>query len=181
MLPSTPLHHLLLREAGLPFVMTSGNRSEEPICISNDDARERLTGIADAFLVHDREIFARYDDSVTRVWKGVPVTIRRARGQAPSAISLSAPVPPILGTVSARFLATLADAIGEMCGRVGDATGLTRACFGGGVFMNDLLLARAARLVRDDGLDVYVPRVAPAGDGGIALGQVLVGGARAEG
>jgi hydrogenase maturation protein HypF len=97
MLPSTPLHHLLLREAGLPLVMTSGNRSGEPICISNDDARERLTAIADAFLVHDREIVARYDDSVSRVSEGVPVTIRRARGQAPSAISLSAPVPPILG------------------------------------------------------------------------------------
>lgn len=99
MLPSTPLHHLLLRETGRPLVMTSGNRSDEPICITNEEARGCLGGIADAFLVHDREIVSRYDDSVTRVWRGEPVVLRRARSHAPAPIELPVEVPaPILGT-----------------------------------------------------------------------------------
>ncbi|MEW6059548.1 MAG: carbamoyltransferase HypF [Actinomycetota bacterium] len=97
MLPSTPLHHLLLREVGFPLVMTSGNRSDEPICIENAEARERLSGVADAFLVHDRDIVARYDDSVTRVWHDAPVVLRRARGFAPSPFELPAGVRPMLG------------------------------------------------------------------------------------
>ncbi len=97
MLPSTPLHHLLLGEAQIPLVMTSGNRSDEPICTGNDEARERLSGIADAFLVHDREIVARYDDSVARVWRSGPVVIRRARSFAPSPIELPVEVRPTLG------------------------------------------------------------------------------------
>jgi hydrogenase maturation protein HypF len=98
MLPATPLHHLLLREAGLPLVMTSGNVSDEPICIDDDDALARLAGVAVAFLLHDRRIVARYDDSVTRVWRGAPVVIRRARSYAPSALTLPSDVPPTLGT-----------------------------------------------------------------------------------
>jgi hydrogenase maturation protein HypF len=98
MLPSTPLHHLLVRAAGRPLVMTSGNRSEEPICISNDEALERLAGIADAFLVHDREIVARYDDTVVRVWRGGFVVMRRARSCAPNPLTLGAEVIPTLGT-----------------------------------------------------------------------------------
>jgi hydrogenase maturation protein HypF len=96
MLPSTPLHHLLLRATGLPLVMTSGNRNDEPICITNEEAWERLEGVADAFLVHDREIVARYDDSVTRVWGETPVVLRRARSYAPSPVSLPADVSPTL-------------------------------------------------------------------------------------
>lgn len=98
MLPSTPLHHLLLREAGVPLVMTSGNRSEEPICTGNEEARERLSGVADAFLVHDREIVSRYDDSVAHVWRGGPALLRRARSFAPSPLELPARVRPTLGT-----------------------------------------------------------------------------------
>jgi hydrogenase maturation protein HypF len=98
MLPSTPLHHLLLREAGLPLVMTSGNRTDEPICIDNDEARDHLAGIADAFLVHDREIVARYDDSVVRVWRGGFVVMRRARSCAPAPIELARECLPTLGT-----------------------------------------------------------------------------------
>jgi hydrogenase maturation protein HypF len=97
MLPSTPLHHLLLREVGMPLVMTSGNRTDEPICIGNAEARERLSGVADAFLVHDRDIVARYDDSVTRVWRDEPVVTRRARSLAPSPLELPVRVRPILG------------------------------------------------------------------------------------
>lgn len=98
MLPSTPLHHLLLRETGRPLVMTSGNRTDEPICIENDEARERLGEIADAFLVHDRQIVARYDDSVVRVWRGGFVVIRRARSCAPTPIELPVETLPTLGT-----------------------------------------------------------------------------------
>ena len=111
MLASTPMHHLLLRRAGLPLVMTSGNRSDEPICIADDDARDRLSDVADAFLVHDRAIVARYDDSVTRVWRGAPVVVRRARGFAPAPIELPEPVTPTLG-VGAELHATFCLAAG---------------------------------------------------------------------
>jgi hydrogenase maturation protein HypF len=87
MLPYTPLHHRLLREAGLPLVMTSGNLSEEPIAKDNDEALTRLKGIADYFLLHNRGIYARYDDSVCMV-EGAPQAVRRARGYAPYPIFL---------------------------------------------------------------------------------------------
>jgi hydrogenase maturation protein HypF len=87
MLPYTPLHHLLLKEVGLPLVMTSGNLSEEPIAKDNDEVLTRLKGIADYFLVHNRDIYARYDDSVCMV-EGRPQVIRRARGYAPYPILL---------------------------------------------------------------------------------------------
>jgi len=95
MLPYTPLHHLLLEAAGRPLVMTSGNRSEEPIATGRVEARERLAGIADLYLMHDREIVARYDDSVLRVVRGSPLFLRRARGYAPMPLRLplAAPVP----------------------------------------------------------------------------------------
>jgi hydrogenase maturation protein HypF len=87
MLPYTPLHHLLLRETNLPLVMTSGNISEEPIAKDNDEALIRLRGIADYFLLHNRDIYARYDDSVYIV-EGTPQAIRRARGYAPYPVFL---------------------------------------------------------------------------------------------
>jgi hydrogenase maturation protein HypF len=83
MLPTTPLHDLLLAELDFPGVATSGNLSEEPIETDNDSAAARLTEIADSFLVHDRPIERRVDDSVVRVAAGGPVTIRLARGYAP--------------------------------------------------------------------------------------------------
>jgi len=88
MLPYTPLHHLLLREVGLPLVMTSGNLSEEPITKDNNEALIRLRGIADYFLLHNRDIFARCDDSVCIVEDGKPQALRRARGYAPYPIFL---------------------------------------------------------------------------------------------
>jgi hydrogenase maturation protein HypF len=89
----TPLHHLLLDEVARPLVMTSGNRSEEPIATDNQDARARLGDIADAFLLHDREIVARYDDSVVRVTERGPVFLRRARGFAPLPLALPIAAP----------------------------------------------------------------------------------------
>lgn len=88
MLPYTPLHHLLLKETGQPLVMTSGNLSEEPIAKDNAEALVRLKGIADYFLLHNRGIYSRYDDSVYIVDE-VPRPIRRARGYAPYPIFLS--------------------------------------------------------------------------------------------
>ncbi len=88
MLPYAPLHHLLFEDVSYPLVMTSGNRSDEPQCIGNDDARARLAGIADAFLMHDRDIVNRLDDSVARVMAGKPRVMRRARGYAPSPLPL---------------------------------------------------------------------------------------------
>jgi hydrogenase maturation protein HypF len=98
MLPYTPLHHLLLRDTAGPIVLTSGNVSDEPIAYQDDDARRRLTGIADAFLTHDRAIHMRTDDSVVRVFRGAELPVRRSRGYAPEPLSLARPVPqPILG------------------------------------------------------------------------------------
>ena len=88
MLPYTPLHHLMLAAVGIPLVMTSGNLSEEPIARDNEEALNRLGGIADYFLLHNRGIHARYDDSVYMVEDNRPQAIRRARGYAPYPISL---------------------------------------------------------------------------------------------
>ncbi|OYD89327.1 carbamoyltransferase HypF [Nostoc sp. 'Peltigera membranacea cyanobiont' 210A] len=99
MLPYTPLHHLILRRMNRPIVLTSGNIADEPQCIDNDEAREKLGTIADYFLFHNREIINRVDDSVVRVLGDKVQTIRRARGYAPASISLPPGfqnVPPIL-------------------------------------------------------------------------------------
>jgi hydrogenase maturation protein HypF len=99
MLPNTPLHHLLSRDMDRPIVLTSGNLSEEPQCISNEEARQRLSSIADAILMHDRDIVRRVDDSVIRVMAGAPRMLRRARGYAPAPMALAdgfSAAPPIL-------------------------------------------------------------------------------------
>jgi len=88
LLAYTPLHHLLLAAAGRPLVATSGNLSEEPIAISNPEALRRLNGVADLFLLHDRPIESRCDDSVARLVSGKPVVLRRARGYVPRAVRL---------------------------------------------------------------------------------------------
>jgi hydrogenase maturation protein HypF len=97
MVAYTPLHVLLLQTAGVPLIMTSGNDSEEPIAIGVAEARERLAHIADAFLIHDREIVSRYDDSVVRVVDEAPVFLRRARGYSPLPVDLPIECPrPLL-------------------------------------------------------------------------------------
>lgn len=83
MLPYTPLHHLLMSELGFPVVATSGNLSDEPICIDENEALKRLGGIADMFLVHNRPIIRHVDDSIVRVMAGREMVQRRARGYAP--------------------------------------------------------------------------------------------------
>jgi len=95
MLPYTPLHHLLMENFDA-LVMTSANLSDEPIAFEDDDARTRLAGIADAFLVHDRHIHIRADDSIARVMAGRPLLLRRSRGYAPRSVLLPWEQPPIL-------------------------------------------------------------------------------------
>ncbi|WP_433618717.1 carbamoyltransferase HypF [Dactylosporangium sp. CA-139114] len=110
-LPTTPLHHLLLADLGRPLVVTSGNVSDEPIVTGDAEARQRLAGIADGFLGHDRAIRSRYDDSVARVAAGRVSLLRRARGYAPEPIALPVPAPRPLLAVGAQLkhTFTLAD------------------------------------------------------------------------
>ena len=96
MLPYTPFHHILMQECGLPLVMTSGNLSEEPIAKDNQEALQRLGKIADYFVLHNRDIYSRYDDSVVTVEEGVTRMVRRARGYAPYPIHLPYQSKPIL-------------------------------------------------------------------------------------
>ena len=96
MLPYTPLHYLLLRHGFTALVMTSANLSEEPIAIDNDDAFARLAGIADYFLIHNRQIYLRSDDSIVRSTAGQMRFIRRSRGFVPIPLFLNRTVPPIL-------------------------------------------------------------------------------------
>jgi hydrogenase maturation protein HypF len=96
MIPYTPLHHLIMREIGLPLVMTSGNISEEPIAGQNKEALRKLGGIADYFVLHNRDVHSTYDDSVTMVVDKSPQLIRRARGYAPYPIHLDFNAPQLL-------------------------------------------------------------------------------------
>lgn len=112
MLPTTPLHLLLLRDLDRPLVMTSGNISDEPQIIDDEEAMQRLAGIADAALTHDRRIAVRVDDSVIRVIDGAPRLLRRARGYAPAPIKLPPgfeAAPPVLalgGDLKSTFCMT---------------------------------------------------------------------------
>src|SRR5262249_37091546 len=97
MLPYTPVHHLLFAAEGPDtLVMTSANRSSEPIAYQDDDALERLAGIADAFLIGERPIARRVDDSVARAGVFGPMILRRSRGYAPGAVSVLPTRQPIL-------------------------------------------------------------------------------------
>lgn len=122
MVPYTPIHELLLAPADV-WVMTSGNRSDEPIAVEAEDALQRLAGIADWFLLHNRKIQRRADDSVVRLVWSEPYILRRSRGYAPLPLGLSEPVPPLLacgGDLKAAFclaqdrLAFISSHIGDL-------------------------------------------------------------------
>jgi hydrogenase maturation protein HypF len=108
MLPYTPLHHLLLEDFGSPLVMTSANRSDEPIAVDDDEARERLAGIADAFLSHDRPIHRRCEDSVVRA----AFPVRRSRGHVPQPLPLPVPAPRPIVAAGPELKATFCVARG---------------------------------------------------------------------
>lgn len=96
LLPTTPLHHLLLARLDFPVVATSGNLADEPIAIDEDEALARLGGVADLFLAHDRPIVRHVDDSLAWVLDGTPQLLRRARGYAPLPVLLRDPAPTLL-------------------------------------------------------------------------------------
>ena len=112
MLPYTPMHHILMRLIRGPVIATSGNLSEEPICIDEHEAISRLGQIADAFLVHNRRISRQADDSVVRMAAGRPMLIRRSRGYAPAPITSKIKMPVILG-FGAQLKSTAALSIGS--------------------------------------------------------------------
>ncbi len=124
MLPYTPLHFLLLKDAPRALVMTSGNLSEEPLVFDNAEARGKLAGLADAFLMHNRDIQVPCDDSVIRpVGEAAVVPLRRARGFVPSPIYLPMKSEPILGVgaeqkntfcVAAQGVALISQHIGDL-------------------------------------------------------------------
>lgn len=114
LLPSTPLHILLMERMDRPLVATSANLSEEPLCIDEDEARKRLAGIADLYLVHDRAISRPVDDSVVRLTdSGSPIVLRRARGYAPTPFDLPSRMPEALLCVGAQMKSTVAVASGS--------------------------------------------------------------------
>ena len=129
MLPYTPLHHLILEpEEGFPLalVMTSGNLSEEPIAMDNDEALERLGQIADLFLLHNRDIYARYDDSVWFVTGDRPQPIRRSRGYAPFPVRLPFQGPQVLacGTELKNTFCLTRDGYAFLSPHIGDLENL---------------------------------------------------------
>ena len=112
MLPYSPLHHLLMEECRFPLIATSGNRSDEPIAISNEEATVRLKDIADHFLMHNRPIVRACDDSVVRLTRGRAGILRRARGYAPLGIRVAQELPPVLA-VGGHLKNTVAIAVGQ--------------------------------------------------------------------
>jgi hydrogenase maturation protein HypF len=112
MLPYTPLHHLLVSSLDFPVVATSGNLSDEPICIDEHEALQRLGGIADLFLIHNRPIVRHVDDSIVRVMMGRELVMRRARGYAPLPIQLRASTGNTVLAVGAHLKNTIALSVG---------------------------------------------------------------------
>lgn len=125
MLPYTPLHRLLMKELAFPIVATSGNLSEEPICIDEHEALDQLVNIADLFLVHDRPIARPLDDSVVHIVRNTLVVLRAARGYAPVTLSLDT-VPPSCLATGAHLKNTIAFTSGRqvvVSQHIGDLSG----------------------------------------------------------
>jgi hydrogenase maturation protein HypF len=111
-LASTPIHHLLLDLVRRPLVMTSGNRSEEPLAFANEEAGARLGELCDGFLLHDRDIVSPVDDSVVRVARSQPILLRRARGLAPAPLHLPVATPRPIVAVGPHLKSTFTLATG---------------------------------------------------------------------
>ena len=112
MLPSSPVHHLIMAGLQTPVIATSGNRHGEPICIDNAQAFHNLNGLADSFLVHDRAILRPLDDSIVRVFSDMPTVLRRARGYVPTPIKLKQAITTTLA-VGGQLKNTVAIAHGH--------------------------------------------------------------------
>ena len=159
MLPYSPLHHLLVADAGVALVMTSGNVSDEPIAYRDDDAHERLAAIADLFLVHDRPIETRTDDSVVRVAMVAgarrPAFLRRSRGYVPAGLALpDGGTPRPLLACGAELKSTFCVAKGErawVSHHIGDLENYeTLRSFTGGISHFERLFAVAPEVVAHD-------------------------------
>jgi len=124
MLPYTPLHHLLFKMISFPLIMTSGNVSEEPISFDNQEAVKKLSGICDFFLIHDRDIFSRFDDSVTKIFRKKEMLLRRARGYAPYPLKISSKLKDktilAIGSEEKNAFCILKDGYALMSQHIGD-------------------------------------------------------------
>ena len=153
-LPYSPLHHLLLAEAGRPLVMTSGNLSEEPIAFEDREARERLRAIADLFLVHDRQIEAGADDSVARLLGGLPVLLRRSRGYVPEPLRPGRPFSLPILACGAQKKSSFCLGLGDLAylgPHVGDLENLaTLEAFEGAVARFERLLRKKPLVLAHD-------------------------------
>jgi hydrogenase maturation protein HypF len=158
MLPHSPLHHLLLADAGEPLVLTSGNLSEEPIAFGDGEAIQRLGPIADAFLLHDRPIHVRAEDSVVRALEPAlgpaPLTLRRARGYVPQGVALAPPAARPILACGAELKSTFCLAAGSRAWvgpHLGDLRSLeSLRSFEQGVERFERLFALAPELVAHD-------------------------------
>ncbi|MBA2304379.1 MAG: carbamoyltransferase HypF [Acidobacteria bacterium] len=154
MLPATPLHHLLMETTGRPLVMTSGNRSQEPIVTRDDEVFERLAGIADLFLTHDRPIHVRCDDGVGRVVDGEELPIRRSRGDAPRPLRLTYPCPESILAAGGHLKNTFALGRGSdayISHHIGDLDDYAaREAFGRDVRLYEELLSIAPKAIAHD-------------------------------
>ena len=154
LLPYSPLHHLLLADVGEPLVMTSGNVSDEPIAYEDDDALERLSGIADAFLLHDRPIETRTDDSVLRIARNRPLPLRRSRGAVPSLLALPVPAARHVLATGAELKSTFCLARGRrawVSHHIGDLKNVeTLGSFETGIAHFEALFAVAPEVVAHD-------------------------------
>jgi len=177
MLPYTPLHHLLLNAGPAPdqpavatpkprsalvrpiLVMTSGNYSEEPIATENEEALERLSSLADAFLLHNRPIHIRCDDSVTRLFRDKEMVLRRSRGYAPFPVRLPFAVPPVLavgGELKNTFCLTR-DVYAFLSQHIGDMENAeTLASFEGSVAHFQKLFRIQPQVIAHDGHPEYL-------------------------
>ncbi|MCU0483913.1 MAG: carbamoyltransferase HypF [Chloroflexi bacterium] len=168
-LPYTPLHHLLMAGVGRPIVLTSGNLADEPLATDDGDALARLAGLADSFLAHDREIRARYDDSVTRVVAGRESVIRRGRGYAPDPLPLPVAAPEPVLAVGAELKHTFTLASGaraHVAPHNGDLEDLsTHRAFTDGLAHLSRLLALEPAVVAHDLHPVAGPFLGVAYDG----------------
>jgi hydrogenase maturation protein HypF len=154
MLPYSPLHHLLLADVGVPLVLTSGNVSDEPIAYRDNDAKERLAGIADGVLVHDRPIQTRTDDSVVRAVGGRPLMLRRSRGYVPGSLRLPVAAPRHVLACGAELKSAFCLAKGERAWvghHIGDLQNFeTLRAFTEGIAHFESLFAVAPEVVAHD-------------------------------
>lgn len=164
MLPSTPLHHLLMQTLDRPIVLTSGNLADEPQCIDNAEAHTRLARIADYLLMHDRDIARRVDDTVARVMGGVPRLLRRARGYAPAPLRLpdgfaDAPQVLAMGGELKNTFCLLRDGEAVLSHHIGDLENASTYCdYGQTLARYQQLFEHEPRLIALDQHPEYLSR-----------------------